>query len=91
MLADHIEYIARKVGSRRVGIGSDFFGVPTTPVGLHDVSRFPYLLAELFRRGWSDDAVAGLAGLNFIRVFRAVEREGRRLRAEHPSGVNAMA
>ena len=80
MLADHIEYLAGKVGVRRVGIGSDFFGVPTTPEGLHDVSRFPYLLAEMFRRGWPDNAVAGLAGMNFIRVFRAVEREGRRLR-----------
>ena len=87
MLADHIEYITAKVGLRRIGIGSDFFGVPTTPVGLHDVSRFPYLLAEMFRRGWSDDAVAGLAGLNFIRVFKAVEREGRRLRGASPSGA----
>jgi membrane dipeptidase len=87
MLADHIAYLASKVGLRRVGIGSDFFGVPTTPVGLHDVSRFPYLLAEMFRRGWSDDAVAGLAGLNFIRVFRAVEREGKRLREAAPVGA----
>lgn len=80
-LADHIEYIAGKVGAHRVGIGSDFFGVPTTPLGLHDVSRFPHLLAEMFRRGWSDTHVAGLAGRNFIRVFRAIEREGERLRA----------
>ena len=91
MLADHIEYFADKVGPRRVGIGSDFFGVPTTPVDLHDVSRFPYLLAEMFRRGWSDDAVAGLAGLNFIRVFRAVEREGKRLRKAAPAGATSHA
>jgi membrane dipeptidase len=91
MLADHIVYLADKVGARRVGIGSDFFGVPTTPVGLHDVSRFPYLLAEMFRRGWSDDHVAGLAGLNFLRVFRAVEREGRRLSKLAPSGENLRA
>ena len=64
-LADHIEYIAGWVGKERVGIGSDFFGVPTTPVGLEDVSRFPHLLAELFRRGWSDIAVAGIAGRKF--------------------------
>ena len=86
-LADHIEYIAGKVGPKRVGIGSDFFGVPTTPVGLEDVSRYPYLLAELFRRGWSDSAVAGIAGRNFIRVFRAVEREGERLRARAKPAV----
>jgi membrane dipeptidase len=91
MLADHIVHLASKMGPRRVGIGSDFFGVPTTPVGLHDVSRFPYLLAEMFRRGWSDDAVAGLAGQNFIRVFRAVEREGRRLREANPVGAAEFA
>jgi len=79
-VADHIGYIAGKVGVQRVGIGSDFFGVPTMPVGLADVSRFPHLLAEMIRRGWSDDAIAGLAAGNFIRTFRAVEREGARLR-----------
>jgi membrane dipeptidase len=90
-LADHIEYIAGKVGPERVGIGSDFFGVPTTPVGLEDVSRFPHLLAELFRRGWSDKLVAGLAGRNFIRVFQAVEREGERLRARAKPAVGRTA
>lgn len=85
-LADHIEYLATKVGTRRVGIGSDFFGVPTTPVGLHDVSRFPYLIAELLRRGWAEESLANLAGQNFLRVFRAVEREGKRLRALTPIG-----
>jgi membrane dipeptidase len=90
-LADHIEYIAKKVGPERVGVGSDFFGVPTTPVGLEDVSRFPHLLAELFRRGWSDKLVAGIAGRNFIRVFQAVEREGERLRARAKPAVGRTA
>ncbi len=79
-LADHIEYIGRKVGRRRVGVGSDFFGSPTTPLGLSDVTCFPHLLAEMLRRGWSDREVAGLAGANFVRVFSMVERVGFRLR-----------
>jgi membrane dipeptidase len=82
-VADHIEYIAQRIGPERVGIGSDFFGAPTTPQGLEDVSRFPFLIAEMVRRGWSDKAIAGLAGGNFIRVFRAVEKEGQRLRKSH--------
>jgi membrane dipeptidase len=73
-VADHIEYLASFVGRSSVGIGSDFYGIPTTPKGLEDVSRFPFLLAELFRRGWSDEDVAGVAGGNFIRIFRDVER-----------------
>lgn len=82
-VADHIEYLAQRVGPERVGIGSDFFGVPTTPVGLEDVSRFPHLIAEMIARGWSDKAIAGLAGGNFIRTFRAIEKEGARLRRLH--------
>ncbi len=77
-------YAAGKIGAEKVGIGSDYFGVATTPVGLEDVRRFPNLLAEMIRRGWSDEAVVGLAGGNFIRTFRAVEREGARLRKTMP-------
>lgn len=79
-VADHIEYIANRIGAEKLGIGSDYFGVATTPIGLEDVRRFPHLLAEMLRRGWSEEAVVGLAGGNFIRTFRAVEREGARLR-----------
>lgn len=70
---DHVEYLVRVAGIDHVGIGSDFFGgVP--PVGLEDVSRFPYLFAEMLRRGWSETALAKIAGGNFRRVFGAVER-----------------
>jgi membrane dipeptidase len=78
-VADHIEYMAAIAGRHRVGIGSDFYGVPTTPAGLHDVSCFPFLLAEMLRRGWPETDVAGLAGRNFIRLFAAVENEAARL------------
>ena len=37
--------------------------------------------AALIRRGWTDEAIGKIAGGNFIRVFQAVEDEGRRLRA----------
>ena len=77
-LCDHIEYVAQSIGIKHVGVGSDFFG-GDTPDGLEDVSCFPYLLAELIRRGWSETAIAALASGNFLRVFRAVERMGREL------------
>lgn len=76
---DHVEYLANRVGIRHVGIGSDFYG-GVAPSGLENVSRFPFLLAELMDRGWSDEAIAGLASGNFVRVFREVERTGSRLR-----------
>lgn len=90
-LADHIDYLANRIGLDHVGIGSDFFGVPTTPVGLENVSRFPSLLAELITRGWTDKAIAGLASGNFIRVFKAVEKQGETLRATVPPAVGTVA
>lgn len=88
-LAGHIEYLADKAGLAHVGIGSDFFGGPT-PAGLEHVGRFPHLVAEMIRRGWSDEAVVGLAGGNFLRVFRAVEREGRRQRTLRGPGLGTV-
>jgi membrane dipeptidase len=52
-----------------VGIGSDFFGGPTT-IGLEDTSTFPALIAELIRRGWQEEALRQVAGANMQRVLR---------------------
>jgi membrane dipeptidase len=92
-VADHIEYIAGRVGHDHVGIGSDFFGsTADVPLGLENVSRFPFLFAELIERGWSEENLAKLAGLNFIRAFKKVESVGRRLRkSEPPRNATAIA
>ncbi|KAJ4446489.1 hypothetical protein ANN_13185 [Periplaneta americana] len=45
-----------------------------TPLGLEDVSRYPYLLAELLGSGrWTEADLQKLAGKNLIRVFKKVE------------------
>ena len=80
MVADHIEHIARVAGVDHVGIGSDFDGVgKDLPAGLGDVSRYPDLLAELMRRGWSDADVAKVAGGNILRVMDQAEAVARSL------------
>jgi membrane dipeptidase len=86
-VADHIEHLRDATGVDHVGIGSDFDGIDTIPAGLEDVSRFPDLLAELARRGWSDDDLAKLAGRNFLRVFREVETVAARLQQERGPSV----
>ena len=83
-VADHLDYLARRIGPDHLGIGSDFFGVPTMPVGLENVSRFPHLIAELIRRGWSDKHLAGVMGGNFVRLFKAVETQAHTLRDTPP-------
>ena len=72
-VADHIQYVAKVAGYDHVGLASDFWG-GATPVGLEDVSKYPYLFAELIRRGWSDENLKKLAGQNLIRCFQQAER-----------------
>ncbi len=77
-VADHIDHVRKAAGIDHVGIGSDFDGFPGSVKGLEDVSRFPALLAELLRRGYSRADIAKVAGQNLLRVFRDVERAGNR-------------
>src|SRR6266550_3229396 len=72
-VADHIQQIRDVAGIDHVGLGSDFDGITEVPVGLENVSKFPDLLAELLRRGWSEADVRKVAGLNALRVMRAAE------------------
>ena len=73
-VADHIDYIKDLIGVDYVGIGADYDGVPTVPIGLEDVSTYPDLFAELVRRNWTPSDLKKLAGENLIRVFTKVEQ-----------------
>jgi membrane dipeptidase len=70
-VADHIDHVRAVAGLDHVGLGGDFDGTPVTPVGLHDVSRYPALFAELQRHHWSESDLRSLAGANTLRVLRA--------------------
>lgn len=78
-VADHIDHIREVAGIDHIGIGSDFDGISSTPEGLEDVSKFPYLFAELLRRGYSDEDVKKIAGFNVLRVMREVEKTATEL------------
>lgn len=83
-VADHIEHIRRVAGIDHVGLGGDFDGITEVVEGLEDVSRYPTLIAELARRGWTDEELAKLAGGNVLRAFAQAERVAARLRASRP-------
>ncbi len=70
-LVDHIDYIVKMVGVDYVGIGSDFDGVSSLPVGLDDVTTYPKITEELFKRGYSKRAVKKILGENVLRVMKA--------------------
>ncbi|KAF8835555.1 hypothetical protein BDN67DRAFT_975199 [Paxillus ammoniavirescens] len=80
-VADHIDHIAEVAGKKHVGIGSDYDGIGSTPEGLEDVSKYPALIAELYRRGWDKFELAGLTGGNVLRVFAGAEKVARDLQA----------
>jgi membrane dipeptidase len=79
-VADHVEHIRQVAGVDHVGLGSDFDGIPDAPVGLEGVDRYPALLEELMRRGWSDADIAKLAGENLLRTMAAAEQVSLKLR-----------
>jgi len=75
-VADHIDHIRKVAGIDHVGIGADFYDAGATSMvpGLKDVSRYPYLFAELLRRGYSDDDLLKIAGRNHLRAMRQMEK-----------------
>jgi membrane dipeptidase len=79
-VANHIDHIRRVAGIDHVGLGSDFEGFHGSVEGLEDVSCYPALLAELLRRGYSDQDIKKVAGQNLLRVFHEVEKVATRLR-----------
>ena len=86
MVADHIEHIRQVAGVDCVGIGSDFDGIPDTPNGLEGVDKYPALLVELARRGWTDEELSKLAGGNMLRVMHQAEAVATQLQeTESPS------
>ncbi len=88
-LCDHIQYIVGRTGLAHIGIGSDFYGGPNPP-DLADASRFPHLVAELIRRGWTDAALKGLLSGNVLRVWRQVEATSRKLAADNPPSISRV-
>jgi membrane dipeptidase len=85
MVADHIDHIRKVAGIDHIGVGGDFDGIDSVIEGLEDVSKYPALTAELLRRGYSDDDVKKILGLNILRVMRQAEAVAAALKAAPPS------
>ena len=81
-VADHIEHVAKVAGYDHVGIGADLDGIPYTPDGLTGVQAYPFLFAELIRRGWSDANLAKLAGGNVLRALHQAEQVAAAMKNE---------
>jgi membrane dipeptidase len=75
-VADHIDHIRQVAGIDHIGIGADYYqaGGESMAEGLEDVTRYPYLFAELLRRKYSDEDVLKIAGHNHLRAMRQMEK-----------------
>jgi len=77
-IVDHMDHIIDLVGVDHVGIGSDFDGA-YLPVDMEDASKVYRITEELARRGYTDQEVKKILGLNILRVIKHNDRiaEGR--------------
>ncbi len=79
-VADHVDHVVQLVGVEHVAFGSDFDGVgDTLPTGLKDASEYPNLIAELIKRGYSDEDIEKICYQNVFRVWNAVQQKAESL------------
>jgi membrane dipeptidase len=72
-VADHVAYVAEKVGGEHLALGTDFDGwLPAIPNDIRDCRDLPLLTQRLLDRGLSRETVAGMLGQNTLRVIRQV-------------------
>ena len=73
-MLDHIDHIVALVGVDHVGIGTDFnhgSGIPS----YNDASESFNVTLGLLRRGYSASDIQKIWGGNFVRVWKAVEKQ----------------
>ena len=68
----HIDYLVEKAGIDCVGLGSDFDGTGSLPLGLEGVDKIPNITEGLLDRGYKEREIEKILGGNFLRVFKEV-------------------
>jgi membrane dipeptidase len=89
-IADHIDYIVKRIGIDHVGVGGDFDGTDETPKGFDDVSGYPNLFTELARRGYSQGDLEKISSRNMLRVLHAAEAYATAHRSDPPIETKAV-
>ena len=82
--ADHIDHIRQVAGIDHIGLGGDYDGMETGPVGAEDVTGYPVLFTELARRGYSQADLEKIANRNIDRVLHAAEAYAAAHRGDPP-------
>jgi len=68
-LIEHYNHAINLVGTEHVGIGTDYDGASTFPIGLEDISKLPYLTDGFIKSGYSKQTIKGILGLNNLKLL----------------------
>jgi membrane dipeptidase len=71
LLIKHIDYMVKLIGFDHVGLGADFEGAESYPLGLDDVRDYPKITEELIKLGYSNKNIVKILGGNLMRVLKA--------------------
>lgn len=71
LIADHVKYVADRIGIDHVALGSDFDGA-IIPDDLGDAAGLPHLIERIVDHGFASDEVRKITHENWFRVLRRV-------------------
>jgi membrane dipeptidase len=71
-LVDVIDYWIGLVGEDHVALGADFDGGPEPPKGMRDIGDYGQMTAAMLRKGYNEQRIRKVLGLNLLRVFGQV-------------------
>ncbi len=69
-LVKHINHVVKLIGVDHVGLGADFDGAESFPLGMNSVADYPKITEELIKNGYSESDIRKIMGGNVIRLIR---------------------
>ena len=73
-IVDHIDHVKKIAGIDYVGIGSDYDGVSSLPVGMNGAEDLVLVTYEMLKRGYTEKEIGKVLGENFLRAFEKAEQ-----------------
>jgi len=70
LLVKHINHVVKLIGIDHVGLGADFDGAESFPLGMNSVADYPKITVELLKNGYSETDIKKILGENVIRLIR---------------------
>ncbi|MEM4485455.1 MAG: dipeptidase [Sulfolobales archaeon] len=68
----HILDVWQRFGSDVIAIGSDLFGIETTPEGIRDAGDLRVIIDKLAEKGFGDNDLRKISHENVLRILRSV-------------------